>query len=71
MITMQEEARIIDRCRLSLKKQGLKLSKKKDRSVITWRPGTGHYRITEAGADSSQEYPLSFQDVLHAAGIAI
>lgn len=69
MMTKQEEARIIDRCRVSLRKQGLQLKKKIDRSVITWRPGQGRYRITEAGAGGGEDYPLSFQDVLQAAGL--
>ena len=71
MITMQEEARIIERCRKALRKQGKQLSKKTDRSVITWRPGKGRYRITAAGARGANDYPLSFQDVLQAAGVII
>lgn len=71
MITMGEEKKIEERCRWALKKQGMRLTKKTDRSVITWRPGAGQYRITAAGEEPCAGYPLSFQDVLHAAGVTI
>lgn len=70
-MTKQEEARIINRCRDALKKQGLKLEKSRKQETIYYHPGTGRYRITEAGAGgSTRDYPLSFHDVLQAAGIA-
>ncbi len=71
MLTKQEEARLIERCRYVLRKQGLKLEKTRKQETIYYHPGTGRYRITEAGAgDGAQGFPLTFQDVLHAAGLA-